>query len=271
MFTLNCSKGASCLALTILLSACGGSSSSPGTDPTPVKKMLHADNLDQGFAAYLLLRYRIYDELPQLLAFTQLHQSVAPDLQKCPLEGTVYRMPPAGIGIYEFTQCRSQNGIIYTGKTERRIAAGPAKTNWDSFENYSYQLSSDSEVQKMSGTYYYWFYTGKQLDYYTLNYTTGTQTTQYSLTSTLGSSIEISSTAISGNQHFMLKDRDDQGQAITPVLRADDGSNLSISIGTVGQASVALRNDADGKILLTKIFSKAEVNALLAAARHLKT
>lgn len=263
-------SGASTAALLLLLTGCGGSSNSASSEPVPAKKMLHAENLDQGLATYLLMRYRLYQELAQLTDYMQLHKADLSSLQNCPLQGTVSHAGPAGMGSYDFDRCQTSSGTINTGSIELHLAIGAAKTSWYTFNKLNYQLAEDSQALSLTGNYY-WPGQSKKFDYYDLAYTAGTQTTRYQLSDMQKPAIEISTSAISGNQHFIVTERDSQAQAITPVLRADDGSNISITIDANGQASIALRNEAEGKILLTKIYTKAEVSALLSTARRVKS
>lgn len=261
---------ASSAILLLALTGCGGGANNTVSEPLPAKKMLHAENLDQGFASYLLMRYRLYQELPQLMDYLQLHKPASGNTQNCPLQGTLTHIGPAGIGSYDFNQCQSSPGTINTGSIELHLAIGAAKTSWYSFTNLNYQFAQDSQAQTLTGNYY-WSGQGKNFDYYDLAYTSGTQTTRYQLNDLLKPVIDVSSTAISGNQHLVVTDRDSQALAITPLVRADDGSNISILIDLNGQASVALRNEPEGKILLTKIYSKAEVSTLLNNARRVKS
>ena len=133
----------------------------------------------------------------------------------------------------------------------------------------SYQLSDDTEYQKLTGSFSENRNFPRSIDF-KLSYTNGTRTAQYAVDITKLNLVDIKTTAISGNQHFVLTDLNDKGEAITPILSAEDGSNLTLAFDNAGAATLSLRNDSGGKVITTKSYSKAEIDDLIVGARRAK-
>ncbi len=264
----------SILVLSVLaLSACNGGSSStpnvPPVDPVVAKKTINVDNLGDAFTTYLLYRYRLNKELQVVLDFLKFEVDSTSGIGQCPKQGSIQQVPPGIFGKVVFNACQSEAGTVLSGSINPSYFAGTAKTTSFAFTDLSYQLSDDTEYQKLTGSFSENRNFPRSIDF-KLSYTNGTRTAQYAVDITKLNLVDIKTTAISGNQHFVLTDLNDKGEAITPILSAEDGSNLTLAFDNAGAATLSLRNDSGGKVITTKSYSKAEIDDLIVGARRAK-
>ena len=267
------SIGAYTLFSALVLSACGGSGSSsqvPTPDPAVTKKSINVDNLGSVLSQYLLYHYRVDTELPQLRSFAGTGGSSNGTIINCSKRGTASITIIASTVKTDYNACETEAGTIFSGGIATNLAQGPLKTNLTTISDLQYQKSDDRDLIKLSGTY-----TDKTADLsrspeFKLVYNNGTSGFEYTVDITRKTMVDIKSTAISGNQHFILTDMADNGSTIPPVLSADDDSNVTINIDNAGAATLALRNTKGGTIITSKTFSKAEVDDLLKGARRVK-
>lgn len=252
----------------LILTACGGTennSSTPVQDVVVTKKTINVDNVDQAFQTYLLYRYRLTQELDTLLKFRFVSSNTTTEQTSCPLGGNIQNFSSYR---YIFDGCETSLGKIIGGRIDPHYAVGPAHTTWFDFTDLNYQLVDDAEPQKLDGTYT--DASSSRLSTFRMSYTRGTTTQSYTSEEQKINIINIKTTAIAGNQNFQLAEFDEHRLAITPILSAEDGANLTIVVDTAGAAVLNLRNEKNGVIILNKTFSKAEVDAMLLSARKAK-
>lgn len=259
----------------MLLSACNGAdgrSSSPTQPNEPVviaKKSINVDNLTNVFSQYLLYHYRVDVELPRLrnLVGTQtIDNGVAVN---CSKRGTVIFTALASTITANYNSCETEVGAIYSGSIASSYAQGPVKTNLTDISNLNYQLSDDLTIGTLSGRYTDKLGNNARSSSFHLLYSNGTSSFEYTADASKTGSVDIKTTSISGNQHYTLLDMDASGTAVTPILSADDDSNLTITSDSTGAATVSLRNTKDGAVIFTRPFSAPEVDDMLRTARRI--
>lgn len=257
------------LALTFFLYACGGDSTKsnpPTIDKVVQKKAINTENVDHAFTTYLLYRYRLTREFDAILSFGLAPSDTSSEPRPCSLGG---KFQSFSVLRFTFDQCQTTQGKIVSGTIDAYIAVGPAHTTWNTFSDLNYQLIDDTEPQRLNGSYT--FASSFRLSTFSMNYVRGTRTESYASDTQKPNLVSIKTTAISGNQTFQLMEFDEQRLAITPILSADDGSNISILIDNIGAASISLRNDKNGSVIVSKPYSKSEVDRLLEVERKAKT
>lgn len=256
--------------LLLTLCACGGNNASrtPAPDPEPIKKAINTSNIEESFASYLLYRYRLDKELPKLMEFKLLYRGADEGVTNCPIKGTVERKGPISASEYIFKACQNDAGTVSNGISSPRYLVGPTKTSRETFSNFVYQLNEDSETQKLNGNYTFPSHVQRSTNFQ-LTYIHGDRTTTYFTQYT--KSIDITSSSISDKLHFVLTDYTSNWTPISPLLQADDGSNLTINEGSSGVVNVELRNEVDGKLIKSKNYTVDDVNSLLNKIRKTKT
>lgn len=263
-----------CALLLLTLGGCGGDTASrtPAPDTEPINKVINTSNIDESFAIYLLYRYRMDKELPKLMEFKLLYRGADEGIMDCPIKGTIERKGPLIESAYIFNACQKDVGTVLHGISSQRISVGTAKTSWDTFSDFVYQLNEDNDTQKLDGNYTFPNnIPGKatRSTDFQLTYVHGDRTTTYF--TQYSASIEITSSLLGNRQHFVLTDYTSNWTPISPLLQADDGSNLTIKEDPSNVVNVELRNEVAGKIIKSKIYTVDEVNSLLNKVRKTKT
>lgn len=263
------------LVLLAALAACNGSEQAPkesALGPLATKKNINVDNIDSVFATYLLYQYRLETEIPALIYFyrPELTES-SMTTTSCPQQGTVSTIRAGSRLDYSYNNCQTGKGVVYSGEMQNSIALGPTLTSFTSFNNLNYQLIDDKDIIKLTGSV-----REKQSPFprspsFQLSYNNGTSTFEYKADIATAKTVDIKVTSITGNQHFVLIDMSDSYEPLTPLLSADDDSNVSIARNTDGSAMLTLRNTKDSKLFTTKNYSKSEIASLLQGARRVKT
>lgn len=229
------------------------------------KKAINVDNVDQAFQTYLLYHYRLTHELDTILKFGSFANTTTNEPIPCPLGGGIQNF---SFSRYVFDRCKTSTGEIVSGRIDPHSAVGPAHTSWVDFTDLYYQLMDDSEPQRLNGSYT--FGSSFNLSSFRMNYVRGTISESYTTDEQKPNIIYIKTSAISGNQNFQLVEFDEQRHAITPILSTDDGANLTILLDNTGAAVLNLRIVKNGTIILNKVYSKSEVEGMLAGARKAK-
>lgn len=270
----NTSRKSITLALLATLTACNGSEQAPKESPTgplAIKKSINVDNIDTAFSTYLLYQYRLETEIPALSSFYKPQVSEqGKTTTNCPKQGTIDTIWAGSRFDYSYNNCQTEKGIIYSGGISNSIAQGPTLSSSSSFDNLTYQSIDDRDIIKLSG-----FARDKQSPFprspsFQLSYNNGTSTFQYAADISIQRTVDIKVTSISGNQHFVLTDMTNNYEPLTPLLSADDDSNITIARNTDGSATLTLRNSKDSQLFTTKNYSKSEIENLLKGARRVK-
>lgn len=261
---------------SVILSACGGGdSTSPNQSPNPTpiviaKKTINVDNLEQVFANFLLYRYRLTKEIDLLSRFSWTIPASSAGHVPCPLGGSVDKNVTV-----TFYYCHTDQGAMNSGSiTWNPPGYGPSRNNWYDFVDLNYQLSDDTEVLQLSGTYHpltSTLFNTVDLRRFNVKYTRGTRTETYNNYADWPKIVEIATFDGVVSQNFKLTEYDDKSLPVTPVISAADGSNISIEFSSNGSASLSLRNDKDGVAHAMKIFTQAEIDRLLVKERKSKT